>query len=786
MNAKKILPVVGVPHWVRLFLAKRRRNFLPSGGVLAMAAAVGLFSPQYARAGNGQWTLTGWNNLGMHCMDDDYSVFSILPPFNTVNAQLMDQTGKLVVDPAAAGITMTYEAVADPDGSINSTSAGKTNFYEHAAATFGAALPVDGGLAGNAMPGPGNTPQRLSWAAAMKWFDATGIPITPMDDAGRKNPYPLMRLVAKSAAGAVLARAEVVLPVSDEMDCRACHASTAGPAARPAAGWVNDPSGKRDFRLNILRLHDERSAQSALFAAALAANGFPAAGLYDSVVNHATPVLCAKCHASEALGTGGHPGVASLTRSMHAKHAQVINPTNNLPLDSSASRNSCYQCHPGSATRCLRGAMGSAVAADGTMAMQCQSCHGGMNVVGAANRTGWLNEPTCQSCHSGDAINNAGLIRFLDSFDTPGHMRQPVNTRFATNADKPAVGLSLYRFSSGHGNLQCSACHGSTHAEFPASHRNDNLNSVALQGHAGVLSDCTACHATTPLTANGGPHGMHSISTRWTTDHADLARSVGLAECQKCHGTDYRGTVLSKALGDRSWSTKYGTLVLKRGMEVGCYECHNGPGSSNATSRQRLAVTDLAKWLAAAVPSSLPLPTTGTGPKLRVVQQPMHGTVGISGTTATYFPEAGYEGPDFFTWLSSDSTGYRDSLPAVASVTVGRPAAGTDTDGDGLSDVLEYALGLDPSYPSLTVGPRQTFELVGGQYYQALSYLRGPIRPPDVTTAYGVSGDLGTWTPATVMSATGPEYKARDTVSRSAAGRRFIRLQVVRPDPGAP
>jgi len=28
-------------------------------------------------------TLVGWNDLGMHCMDADYSVFSILPPFNT-------------------------------------------------------------------------------------------------------------------------------------------------------------------------------------------------------------------------------------------------------------------------------------------------------------------------------------------------------------------------------------------------------------------------------------------------------------------------------------------------------------------------------------------------------------------------------------------------------------------------------------------------------------------------------------------------------------------------------
>ena len=33
-------------------------------------------------------TLLGWNNLGMHCMDSDYSVMSILPSYNTIEAQL--------------------------------------------------------------------------------------------------------------------------------------------------------------------------------------------------------------------------------------------------------------------------------------------------------------------------------------------------------------------------------------------------------------------------------------------------------------------------------------------------------------------------------------------------------------------------------------------------------------------------------------------------------------------------------------------------------------------------
>ncbi len=31
-----------------------------------------------------EWQVIGWNDLGMHCMDGtDFSVFSILPPYNT-------------------------------------------------------------------------------------------------------------------------------------------------------------------------------------------------------------------------------------------------------------------------------------------------------------------------------------------------------------------------------------------------------------------------------------------------------------------------------------------------------------------------------------------------------------------------------------------------------------------------------------------------------------------------------------------------------------------------------
>ena len=45
-----------------------------------------------------------------------------------------------------------------------------------------------------------------------------------------------MRLVARDARRAMLAITDIVLPVSDEMDCKTCHTPAPGPrSAMPAA-----------------------------------------------------------------------------------------------------------------------------------------------------------------------------------------------------------------------------------------------------------------------------------------------------------------------------------------------------------------------------------------------------------------------------------------------------------------------------------------------------------------------------------------------------------------------
>ena len=511
--------------------------------------------------------LVAWNDLGMHCMDNDYSVFSILPPYNNLHAQLVDRaTGRMVT----SGVTLTYEATSDTRGSVNSTSAGKTNFWTYVQALFGVSPPVDMGLAGN--PAPGATPAPLTYDNVSGYWKAEGIPITPTDDAGNPNYYPMVKVVAKNALGETLASTKTVLPVSNEMTCIGCHASGGGADALPAGGWVFDNNAERDYRLNILRIHDEKNfadpLNAAPYASALSAIGYNATGLENTVRIDGRQVLCAACHASNALGTAGAAGVKPLTAAIHSWHAHVIQDATGFPLDNAADRTACYVCHPGSVTQCLRGVMGNARDGAGTPLIHCQSCHGNMSAVGAPDRRGWLDLPDCGSCHSLSATTGKYVREYSAIAPAGGFL--PGTGDFGSPG--------LYKLSAGHGGIQCQACHGATHAEYPSSEANDGVQGILLQGYAGKITECAVCHATVPVTANGGPHGLHTVGSAWVSAHGPYAAG-NTAACTTCHGTDYRGSFLSAVSADRIFPLpKGGVASLGKGRLVGCYDCHNGPG----------------------------------------------------------------------------------------------------------------------------------------------------------------------------------------------------------------
>ena len=549
-------------------------------------------TPIAAATSGSRYTLLAWNDLGMHCVDGkDYSIMSILPPYNNLHAQLIDRnSGKQVT----TGVTLTYESMRDPAGSINTLSSNKTNFWQYVKALYGGAPALDRGLNLNdptlSNPTPSTKPAPMRLNPTWNWFEAEGLPILPYDDTLKtgggyqKNYYPMVKVVAKNAGGTILASTQTVLPVSDEMTCVACHASNAnGDAAKPPRqGWANfsaDP--EKDWKKNVLRLHDDKHASDPVYQAALLMLQPAASGGLALRAEQGTPTLCSSCHGSNALNSPGFTvaangqsvKISAFTAAMHSLHGRVKDPLKQVALDAIGNRDSCYLCHPGAVTKCLRGAMSE------TPNLDCQSCHGSMAAVGRPGRVGWLQQPNCQACHHDGKRETAAVTDVAN-----GTLRAVSDTRFATNPNKPGTGFSLFRFSVGHGKNQCETCHGSTHAEYSAanqtwtsSHDNDILQSKAIQGYAGTITECTVCHSTPPLTRDGGPHGMHTIGQSWVDKHGDMVGSKGAAACTACHGADYRGSPLSRVKTAKTFRHDGRQYALAAGTQVGCYTCHNGP-----------------------------------------------------------------------------------------------------------------------------------------------------------------------------------------------------------------
>jgi len=501
-------------------------------------------------------------------------------------------------------------------------------------------------------------------AENVNWFEAAGVPIAMFDDFGRENPYPLVRVQAQQG-NTTIASLDTVMPISGEAECQSCHAAGAftggndggnGSAIQnldpitisfddPAYGsvpmtasveWASD--------LNILRLHDQKHGTSLL------------SGFDTETGRAAKPVVCQSCHYTPALdlaqlgplgpendGSATFPnGIStpslangrdqvkhkSMSNVMHSHHAKATGVNGNplfpdMPpaIDGQGNRRdpvqtqttleqTCYMCHPGNRTQCMRGAMANA-------GLVCQDCHGQMAQVGndfsrdvspsnpgafhlaadfydnpATPRVPWANEPGCGSCHTGyatsnlagtagtlvnptDTLGNRDGIRLLTAYlagDAKATPIVPNNKAFAENVvaeGGPADGNpKLYRVSTGHGGLFCEACHGSTHAEWPSSNpnANDNIPAKDLQGHSGYIAECQVCHeptdASLPL-GNNGPHGMHAITDlqpaagtgflpddRWNIQHRNF-RNQGPG-CESCHGTNLTGTVLSRTADDRT------------------------------------------------------------------------------------------------------------------------------------------------------------------------------------------------------------------------------------------
>ena len=172
------------------------------------------------------------------------------------------------------------------------------------------------------------------------------------------------------------------------------------------------------------------------------------------------PVLCANCHSSNAVGAPGLAGVKSVSLAVHGWHNGVDR----------ASDATCYSCHPGQLTQCLRTGISGMGYLGETPSCQTGLCHGGIAGMGDPGRNPWVTEPNCEQCHG---------------------------SNYSTEE-------TLYRNSTGHGGVYCAACHNSPHAWWPSKNWADNIQPVRLQKKSSSIGDCSVCH-TNKLEGNN-PH----------------------------------------------------------------------------------------------------------------------------------------------------------------------------------------------------------------------------------------------------------------------------------------
>lgn len=384
--------------------------------------AAHFFSPAYAspeknlvsRAAS-NYKILAWNDLGMHCYNKDYADIAILPPYNTLWAQVV-----LAGDPPSivtSGIEVTY-VFTD-----NTSSVGKTNFWSYAQDIFGLPnpLPDNIGLAGKGLSG--------TMDLAGDHFVAQGIPLTEFSDSAPTvaNPFQLALITVKDLETQnILAQTRVVAPISSELHCDNCHADD-GDATM--SGGIT-PTGK--VETNILALHDK-----------LELVNYPEG--HSVALMDRRPVLCAECHSDNALGAPGVVGVKSLSNAMHNRHTGL--------MDITPDTNGCYNCHPGPVTQCLRDVMSQ------QYGMTCLSCHGDIAHV-ATNPSPWLNEPRCSTCHGSNAFQNKPLYRFSQTHGNIYCEGCHDSTHAIATSREPNDAIKFITLQGHAGTLNdCSVCH---------------------------------------------------------------------------------------------------------------------------------------------------------------------------------------------------------------------------------------------------------------------------------------------------------------------------------------
>lgn len=421
------------------------------------------------------YVLLAWNNLGMHCISDSDPYWILLPPANDIYAQLVKRGDSPEI--VTHGVEISYQV---EDGFEYPQK--QVRFWEFADQLLGADLPEGVGVGGLKVNGV------MTLEENHRAFTATFVPVVPYPEEGGYNPYPIFTITARDKeTGEVLATTRTVAPTSTEMGCKNCHGG--GWRVAGLAGFSDDTS------LDVLAMHDKNSGTDLVEKA-----------------RNGEPMLCQSCHADPVLGTEGDPELLNFPAAIHGWHANYLTDREGMQA--------CVACHPArpdGPTQCFR--------SHHSQFMDCTNCHGTMEdhaltllkkeaeagKKGAAAlmanlsprqvetleeikpRTPWVNLPDCLNCHEDFQM---GMT--VDAFNT---WTSGTDTLYRNRHDQMDA-------------MMCQACHGSTHAVYPATlnklgSQRDSIQPLQYQGNDRPIgNDCTVCHTVQPEFEGHHPNSL--------------------------------------------------------------------------------------------------------------------------------------------------------------------------------------------------------------------------------------------------------------------------------------
>jgi hypothetical protein len=490
------------------------KSFRKMAWVLSLAAValIAATSPLLAagKPATPTYKVVAWNDLGMHCACPTFAGFLLLPPFNTIRAQVLsygtnDPVLVTSANLASLGLTIGYSMTDNTDALLQADPY-FSQWITYSPKLFPGFAPVVGGkvmgLAGNGLAGT------MTYNADMLSWDAVGIPAYPIvqattsknimtDPLGgpNRNPYPMTNVFVKNSAGTVVASTNTVTPVAFG-GCCSCHLPLAAQNGYPATAagsfaYLGKMHGMNSSKIDFNYLDPTGDGTSG-------------------------PIRCSWCHWDPAMGESAAPGLAnvfpsyvimpgaSFTRTdvkvsqysfsdvLHRFHSQSSKVL--TQFDANVATN-CYDCHPGNNVNCYRGSHKAKTA------IWCVDCHGNLNQRVATNQMAqpWKVStlPSCTSASPG--ITSAFVCHATSAV---GGTLHPTN---------PGL-FGKFINSRGHkGSIGCQTCHGSAHAEAPSTMSLDNTQLSTLQGSTSysfpagkdktyALGVCNFCHPTKTTT----------------------------------------------------------------------------------------------------------------------------------------------------------------------------------------------------------------------------------------------------------------------------------------------